>query len=295
MFLNFKVEKGEFAGGHPFVRFGRGPDPLVILPPMHDALFPVTEFPWFFELLFREFSKKFTVMLVSRKRKLPVGLTTQDMADEYVRVLQKETGPAYILGVSLGGLIGQYLAAEHPAYVRKLAVVAAAYKMGPLGLQIARRWIPWARAGRWNEIYEETMALTYTRGHKGIRYRILKAFLKKVLMPLIHDPSDFIIAGQAGMLHDSWEILPRIPVPVLMVGGTADKFFPEPLFHEMAARIPRSSLLIVPGAAHGVYEEHRRRVVPALLDFFLSTTLIRHSYPLPKNFSGQLLNENESR
>lgn len=287
MFSGTRIKSGEFSGGHPFVRFGRGKEPLVILPPMHDALFSVREFPWFFELLFREFSRDYTVTLVSRKRKLPVGLSTHDMAGEYARVLQHETGPACVMGVSLGGLIAQHLAADHPKLVKKLAVVAAAYKMGPLGLQIARRWIPWARAHKWNEIYEETMAITYTRGHKGLRYKLMKAFLKRLLIPRIHDPSDFIIAGQAGMLHDSWEALPRIEMPVLIIGGTADKFFPEPLFHEMAARIRESRLLIIPGAAHGVYEEHRRRVVATIRDFYENLAVVKSSFPLPQTFAGR--------
>ncbi|MBU3759215.1 MAG: alpha/beta hydrolase [Candidatus Omnitrophica bacterium] len=279
--LSLKIQKGEFSGGFPFVRFGKGADQLVIFPPMHDALFPVTEFPWFFQLLFHEFSRDFTLTLISRRRKLPVGFTTQDMAEDYAHVLRRETGPSHILGVSLGGLISQHLAAEYPAYVRRLAVVAAAHKMGPLGLQIARRWIPWARAGRWKDIYEETMSLTYTRGHRGIRYRVMKSFLKKFLMPRIHDPADFIIAGQAGMLHDSSGVLPRIPVPVLIVGGTQDEFFPESLFREMASRIPEARCLVIPGAAHGVFEENRKQIVPAMLDFF------RSPFPLKKKqFAG---------
>lgn len=281
------MKTGEFAGGHPFVRFGQGKEPLVILPPMHDALFSVREFPWFFELLFREFARDYTVTLISRKRKLPVGLSTADMADEYARILKNDIGPAFVMGVSLGGLIGQHLAADYPKLVKKMAVIAAAYKMGPLGLQIARRWIPWSRAGKWNEIYEETMSITYTRGSKGLRYKLMKAFLKRLLVPRIHDPSDFIIAGQAGMLHDSWDVLPRIEMPVLIVGGTADKFFPEPLFHEMAARIRESRLLIIPGAAHGVYEEHRKRVVMTIRDFYKNPSIVKNSYPMPQTFAGQ--------
>lgn len=287
MFCFNKIQSGEFDGGFPFIQFGRGSRPLVIFPPMHDALFSVRDFPWFFKSLFHEFCRDYTVTLISRKRKMPVGMTTLDMASDYAKVLEQETGPASVIGVSLGGLIAQHLAADNPELVEKLVIVAAAYRMGPLGLQIARRWIPWARAGKWSEIYEETMAITYTRGHNGLRYRLMKAVLKKVLMPRIHDPADFIIAGQAGMLHDSWEALPRIKSPSFIIAGNVDKFFPEPLFHEMAARLPLSRLRVVPGAAHGVYEEHRRRVVADILLFLKNPGMLK-TYSEPAFTDGQV-------
>ena len=283
-----KVKTGEFQGGFPFVQIGAGAEPLVIFPPMHDALFSVREFPWYFYALFHEFARDYTVTLISRRRNLSVGMSTSDMAEEYAPVLRRETGKAHVMGVSLGGMIGQHFAALEPSLVQKYVNVAAAYQMGPLGLQIARRWIPWARAGKWKEIYEETMTITYMRQQKGLPYRLMKSVLKRILLPLLKNPADFIIAGQAGMLHDSWETLPRIQVPVLIVGGTHDRFFPEPLFHEMAARIPESRLLIVPGAAHGVYEEYRRRVVATIRDFLKNITYVQNSYPLPRTTEGQV-------
>ncbi len=283
-----KIVTGEFQGGFPFVQFGKGPEPLVIFPPLHDALFSVREFPWYFYALFHEFTRDFTVTLISRRRNLSVGMSTLDMAEEYVPVLRRETGRAHLMGVSLGGMIAQHFAAQEPSLVQKLVAVAAAYQMGPLGLQIARRWIPWARAGKWKEIYEETMTITYMRQQKGLPYRALKSVLKRILLPRLKNPADFIIAGQAGMLHDSWDILPKIHAPALIVGGTHDRFFPEPLFHEMAARIAESRLLIVPGAAHGVYEEYRRRVVSTILDFFKNLAFVKNSYPLPRTSAGQV-------
>ena len=255
------------SSGSSFLKFGNGPEKLVVFPPIYDALFESADFPVYFRFLFGVFAETCTVYLVSRKRGMPVGYLTRDMARHYSEFFTAEIGgPAYVMGISLGGLIAQSFAHDYPHYVRKLIISGSACRMGPEGLEIARRWIPWAREGAWNKIYEESMDFSYIGWHHFLS-QLFKPYFVNRLNRTVQDPSDFIISGQAGMLHDSMNFLPELRMPVLVVGGSQDCFFPESLLYEMKYAVPHCRLHIIPNAKHAVFEQNRTAVSKVILDF----------------------------
>lgn len=268
-----RTKTGVFDGDFPYVRFGRGKEKLVIFPPINDALFEASAFPLYLRFLFAGFSNDYDVYIISRKRTLPVGCSTRDMAAEYAKVFEREIGPAHIAGISLGGMVAQYFAYDYPHLVKKLLIVASAHRMGPEGLDIARRWIPWSKLGKWSEIYDETLEITYTNTHLWV-YRLLKTYLKRALLPRLKDPSDFITSGYAGIIHDAYQVLAGISAPALIIGGDRDRFFPEPLFHEMVKRMPSAELFIIEGAGHGVFEEHRKKCVQRSISFLKNQSVL---------------------
>lgn len=261
-----KTYIGKLGGTLPYLRFGRGTEKLVIFPPINDALFEASAFPLYLRFLFSGFAADYDVYIVSRKRTLPVGCSTRDMAKDYAGILEKTIGLAHVIGISLGGMVAQYYAYDFPHLVKKLIIVSSAHRMGPEGLEIARRWIPWSKQGKWGEIYDETLEITYTKTHLWV-YRMIKSFLKRYLLPRIKDPFDFITSGYAGIIHDSFQILPGIKAPALIIGGTRDRFFPESLLQEMAARMTSAELFLIQGSGHGAFEEYRKRCVQKSLDF----------------------------
>lgn len=265
MFLT-KNYIGKLGGTLPYIRFGQGTEKLVIFPPINDALFEASAFPLYLRFLFSGFAPYYDVYIVSRKRALPVGCSTRDMARDYAGVLEKTIGPAHVIGISLGGMAAQYYAYDFPHLVKKLLIVSSAHRMGPEGLEIARRWIPWSKLGKWGEIYDETLEITYTKTHLWA-YRMMKSFLKRYLLPRIKDPYDFITSGYAGIIHDTFQILPGIKAPALIIGGTRDRFFPEDLLREMAGRMPAAELYLIEGAGHGAFEECRKKCIQKSLQF----------------------------
>jgi len=273
MFLS-KTFTGKLGGTLPYIRFGQGTEKLVIFPPINDALFEASAFPVYLRYLFAGFAAAYDVYIISRKRNLPVGCSTRDMARDYAEVLERTLGPAHVIGISLGGMVSQYYAYDYPHLVKKMLIVTAAHRMGPEGLEIARRWIPWSKLGKWGEIYDETLEITYTKTHLWA-YRMMKSFLKRYILPRIKDPFDFITSGYAGIIHDAFQILPAIKAPVLIIGGTKDRFFPENLIREMAGRIPTAELFLIGGAGHGAFEEYRSRCIHKSLEFLRGT----RSYP----------------
>lgn len=66
--------------------------------------------------------------------------------------------------------------------------------------------------------------------------------------------------------HISTEQLERINVPTLVLAGEKD-LIKEKVTKKIAAHIPDSTLVIVPGEDHGSYIEHSDKLYPLLTDF----------------------------
>ncbi|HEX7169291.1 MAG TPA: alpha/beta hydrolase, partial [Rubrobacter sp.] len=112
------METGTFLEEFPYVRIGSGPENLVILPGITlDNEPPSRIAAWTYRLGFGRFAKNYTVYVINRRRGMPPGYTTQDMAADYAAVLEQELGPSHIMGFSTGGSIAQYVAIDHPASV----------------------------------------------------------------------------------------------------------------------------------------------------------------------------------
>ncbi|WP_370670745.1 alpha/beta fold hydrolase, partial [Kribbia dieselivorans] len=63
-------------------------------------------------------------------------------------------------------------------------------------------------------------------------------------------PGDLLVEVEAENTYDATDVLERIAVPVLIVCGAADRFFPVDEVRATAARIPDCSLILYPGLGH---------------------------------------------
>lgn len=246
------------------MQFGRGREKLVIFPPLADALYEVTDYSLYLRFLFHELAKKYSVTVLGRRRNMPVGYLSRDMALEYAEVFGHSLGRCHVFGISLGGLIAQHFAGEFPQYVDRLILAGSALRMSPEGLEMGKRWITWARLGQWDEIYRENAAVSYQRTARLFVMKLIRSSLLAHLKGILTGPDDFIISGEAALLHDSARELGRIQAPTLIFGGDKDLFFSEQTYRETAAGIPNSKLVIFKGGRHAVYEEHMGEIVRAM-------------------------------
>lgn len=260
-----KFETGLIKDKYPFVLFGKGSEKLVIFPPLDDALYDSASIGWHLTHYFRDLHRHFKIMVISRRKNLPLGYTAHDMAADYAEAFET-IGPANLMGISLGGMIAQHFAARYPQYVKRLVLVSTSHTMGVEGLEIGRRWIPWARAREWSKLYMDMVAMTY-RGLRRKFYELCAPVAKLLFLDKIQYPSDFIISGQAAMIHDSSADLPNIKAPTLIVSGSEDPFFPQGSVHEMAEKIENSRLIILPGGLHGAYEYGGAKTRQAVIHF----------------------------
>ena len=72
---------------------------------------------------------------------------------------------------------------------------------------------------------------------------------------------------QAAGTHDTYDRLPEITLPALVIAGTADRLIPFENSQIIASRIPGAELVILEGMGHGFYTEARDETARLLIDF----------------------------
>jgi pimeloyl-ACP methyl ester carboxylesterase len=254
------TETDTFLGEFPYVRFGSGPENLVILPGLALENEPPNRFAaWTYRLGFGRFAKDYTVYVINRRRGMPAGYTTRDMAADYAAVLEREIGPSHIMGFSTGGEIAQYVAIDHPGALRSLVLVVSACRLSEEGREICERWQELAREGRWQELRAD-MASVAVSGETN--KRLARAFIKvfgRFVLKVPSDPQDFLTTLEADLGYDTTERLGEISAPTLIIGGSEDPFYSEGILRETADKVPEATLRVYEGVGHGVPKERKRR------------------------------------
>lgn len=136
------------------------------------------------------------------------------LIDDVVAVLER-TGPTFVVGSSLGGLVGAYAAAARPDLVAGLALLAPALGlMGDLAARLDAQGRLWTREGQGFTVDAAVLA-----DAKALDERALPA---------------------------------RLRVPTLVVHGTDDDVIPPALSQRFFAAIqqPQKQFWLVPGGDH---------------------------------------------
>jgi len=227
-----RTSEGFLHGDIPFLRLGQGP-PLVMvqgLSPQHDipqgwqrrmtlsAVAPLTD--------------DFTVFLVNRRRGLQPGQSMSDIAGHIASAIEHDLGePVVLHGTSTGGSVALQLAADRPDLVRRLVVVAAAYKLGPDGrasqAELARLTRAGDQAAGWSKVIELTMP-------ESVRLPVRPVARLAARSMARGDPNDMLITVDAEDVFDVEDDLARITAPTLVIGGGKDRFYPREMFEATA-------------------------------------------------------------
>ncbi len=235
---------------------------LAVFPGLGDALMPATAAPRFAAWSYRAYARFYTVWVISRRRELPAGYTTRDMARDYAAAIEQIGPPVDVLGLSQGSLIAQHLAADFPALVRTLVLALAGARGEPRSIERMQRWIAWARQGRWEKVYRDTVDATF-RGPSRLFWR--------AIAPLATGkpewPSDFIVSAEAAIAHNAVDRVPEIGAQTLVIGGARDALVPAGRYRELAALIPFATLFLMPRGAHGVDAQQKRKFERTVLWF----------------------------
>ena len=242
---------------HPTVEVGDGEESLVVIPGLSDVFRKATESKVTEVILgryyYRGFTDEYTVRVVSRPP-LEGDVTTQDMARGYADVLD-EIGESDVMGLSLGGLIAQYIGAEHGENIRNLVIGAAGYKLGEEGRRIVEGWRDNAESGDWDEVYIDAIETTYSNKYRQKIYGAVARMPVEIFEP---SPEEFVASCEACIEHDAGDVLDEIEARTLVIGGSDDVLFPDEVIEETARRIPEGELHVVEDAGHGAFEERKK-------------------------------------
>ncbi|MFP4112939.1 MAG: alpha/beta fold hydrolase [Spirochaetota bacterium] len=254
------VATGIFPQGIPYARFGNGPRTLLML-----AGGPGNDAPR--GLSFTMYSKpavpvgdEYTVWIVTRRIGQPPGFTTRAMAGDVARVIAEEFGGRVdaVIGMSMGGMIAQYLAADHPGCADRLVLLSTAYRGDPRAAELDRQFAAHLAAGRHGRAYAAVMGYLYPPGVRRMFLSVLMRAMSPILAEKHHEhfASDVLVEAEACRLHDAEADLGSVRDPVVVIGGDADLCFPKDLQEKTAALIPGSRLILYPGRGHANAASH---------------------------------------
>ena len=240
-------------GAMDYIRFGRGPRRMVMIPGVGDGLKTVKGMALPFALLYRRLARDFTVYVFSHRVSLAPGMTTRDMAaDQGMAMDALGLGSAAVVGVSQGGMIAQWLAVDRPELVERLVLVVTLSRPNPTVRDVTARWQDMARRGDFRGILLDTAERSYS-AQRLRRERLTYRLLGGIGKPKSFER--FMIQSEACVTHDAYAVLDRIACPTLVIGGTDDRIVTAEASAEIADRIPDCKRFMYDGLGHGLYEE----------------------------------------
>jgi pimeloyl-ACP methyl ester carboxylesterase len=208
-----------------------------------------------------------TLLEMARRRVRPEQYSLSDMAEDSA-VLLSELGisPAHVVGVSMGGMIAQVLAAEHPDAVRSLVSIMSTTGSrwhGQPAVSVYRYLLrppPRDRDGyiqRSAEVFGLVGSTAFPRDEQYIRERAGRAY----------DRGFDVRAGgrQLGAIvasGDRTKALGEIKARTLVIHGTVDKMIRPSGGRATAKAIPGARLQMIEGMGHDL----PRGAWPLLLD-----------------------------
>ena len=236
-----------------YIRFGRGARTVIMLPGLGDGLRSMKGAALPMALMYRVFCRDFTVYAFSRKNALPVAYTTRDMARDQAEAMEMlGIEKADIFGVSMGGMIAQWLAADYPEKVDRLILTVTCARPNSILTESVEEWMELAGKGDHVAFMDSNVRRIYSDEY----YRKNKWLVP--IMGTLTKPKSyerFFVQAKACLTHDAFDSLHRISAPTLVIGGEKDKALGGDPSREIAAKIPDAKLEMYEAWGHGLYEE----------------------------------------
>ena len=237
-----------------YVTFGKGKKSLVIIPGLGDGLQTVRGMAQMIALTYREFAKVYKVYVFSRINELAENYTTRNMASDVAEAMQVlNITCAYVIGISQGGMIAQWLAANFPEKVEKLVLAVTTAKLSNLGRERISCWINLSQSGTYKDLMIDIARHSYTTKSFGkfkYLYRIMGIFGH------IKDKQRIDIQALSCLKHDSLAFLEKINCPTLIIGAEKDDVLGVDGSLGLQQHIKGSQLIILPGCGHALYEQN---------------------------------------
>mgnify|MGYP001103856324 CR=1 FL=1 len=161
---------------------------------------------------------------------------------------------AHIYGTSFGSMVGQYFAIGYPGKVKSLILASSScgFTHGILSEDHKKyiagvlKMAPEERAGL---IIRMFVTREFADKNPEFVRRMREGLLKQTAFSLGQ-----IRVMQAGWSADTYERLPQVKAPTLIIHGEADNTFPVKNARILASRIPNAELVILEGAGHVLIE-----------------------------------------
>lgn len=198
--------------------------------------------------------------------------SVEQMADDAISFIDAMgLGQVDLFGLSMGGMIAQEIVLKAPQRVRKM-ILAGTGPAGGKGISAVARISNYDILRGLLTRQDPRQFLFFTRTPSGIEAG--KAFLRRLQERSENRDKEITLTAYLSQLRalKAWgrkkpADLSVVRQPVLIVNGDTDRMVPTSNSHDLAWRLPNSSLIIYPDAGHaGVFQCHAD-FVPKALEF----------------------------
>ncbi|WP_030486956.1 3-oxoadipate enol-lactonase [Micromonospora chokoriensis] len=196
---------------------------------------------------------------------VPPGPYTLDLLGrELLRTLDDLDVPwVHYAGLSLGGMVGMWLAAHAPDRVRRLALLCTSASLGP-----PEQWRERAAtvlADGLPAIADAVVARWFTPAFAAARPEVVATYRA---MLTATSSAGYAACCAAIAAMDLRPDLGRIAAPTLVIAGSDDPATPVAHAHRIVERIPGARLVVLDAAAHLANVERPEQVRRLLLEHF---------------------------
>ena len=216
-------------------------------------------------------------------RKLPAGAySLEDMADDTLRLTEKlDLGPVHVVGASMGGMIGQVIAARHPDHVRSLVSIMSntgSRWTGQPALSAYRLFL--AEAPNEREAFIEHVSKLFAIvGSHGDLYD--EEYVRDVTARSFDRNHDAVGVGrQLGAVLKTGKrdaMLRSIKAPTLVIHGTEDRLVRPSGGRATKRAIPGARLMEVEGMGHDLPRGAWPEIIDAIAENAARAAEVRES------------------
>ncbi|NWF56832.1 MAG: alpha/beta fold hydrolase [Syntrophaceae bacterium] len=172
---------------------------------------------------------------------------------------------AHLLGLSMGGAIGQQFALDHPEMIRSLVLVSTFSYVDEHARQAVNGLKSSLARGGYPAFFDEVVKLAFTPGYIAANPGPIAELKKKRIAT--NSPVAIGRATDACLAFNLKENIARIALPTLVVSGREDVFTPIHLAEQIHHSIGGSEWKILDGVGHNLHIEAAPQLVQAVLSF----------------------------
>lgn len=177
------------------------------------------------------------------------------------------SGPIYLVGISLGGMVAQQFVFDHPHLVKKLILVSSFAALRP---EHSTGWFYLLRRVLlvvFKGIPEQAAFVAARLFPQPEQEALRRLFVEQIVQA---DPRAYRAAMLAIALFDSRRRLARVRIPTLVVSGANDGTASPFMQKTLAQGIPNARQIIIAGAGHAVSVDHPEEFNQAMMEFLLA-------------------------
>ncbi len=178
----------------------------------------------------------------------PRPYSLEALAGDVAAVLDRHAiAKAHLVGLSLGGMIGQAFALEHSHRLGRLVLANTTSSYGPEGRSMWQARAKAVEAGGLAAIKDMVLSRYFSDPFREENPRVVEETGRRFL----ETPAPgYLGCCDAIAELDYTADLPRIRARTFVIAGEKDVGTPPAMSQTIAARIPGARLAVIPGAAH---------------------------------------------